>query len=89
MVRDGRVIVKGAHPYVAWGGGNGSGWESGGNAGLKEGVTDVGLHALVSAGCGAQLTSLTLSCGCSYFVILVCGVCEWEMDSCVLDALLL
>ena len=28
---------------------------------LKEGVTDSGLQALASAGCGAQLTSLTLS----------------------------
>ena len=30
------------------------------DAGLEEGVTDSGLQALVSAGCGAQLTSLTL-----------------------------
>ena len=27
-----------------------------------EGVTDSGLSALASAGCGAQLTSLNLSC---------------------------
>lgn len=31
------------------------------SADLKEGVTDLGLHALVSAGCGAGLTSLKLS----------------------------
>ena len=30
------------------------------DAGLKEGVTDSGFQALASAGCGAQLTSLTL-----------------------------
>ena len=30
------------------------------DAGLREGVTDSGLQALASAGCGAQLTSLTL-----------------------------
>ena len=32
-------------------------------ADLKEGVTDEGLRALVSAGCGRNLMSLTLSCG--------------------------
>ena len=31
------------------------------DADLKEGVTDSGLCTLASAGCGAQLTSLTLS----------------------------
>ena len=29
---------------------------------LEEGVTDSGLQALSCAGCGAQLTSLTLLC---------------------------
>ena len=29
---------------------------------LRRGVTDSGLEALASAGCGAQLTSLTLAC---------------------------
>ena len=32
------------------------------DAGLKEGVTDCGLNALASAGCGVQLTYLRLSC---------------------------
>ena len=32
------------------------------DAGLQEGVTDCGLRALASAGCGARLTSLTLNC---------------------------
>ena len=32
------------------------------DAGLKKGVTDTGLRALASAGCGAQLTSLFLEC---------------------------
>ena len=32
------------------------------DAGLKKGVTDCGLSALASAGCGAQLTSLNLEC---------------------------
>ena len=32
------------------------------DAGLCQGVTDSGLHALASAGCGAQLTALTLDC---------------------------
>ena len=31
-------------------------------ADLQEGVTDSGLSALAAAGCGAQLTSLTLHC---------------------------
>ena len=31
-----------------------------GMQGLKNGVTDAGLSALAAAGCGAQLTSLTL-----------------------------
>ena len=31
------------------------------DAGLEDGVTDAGLSALASAGCGALLTSLTLS----------------------------
>ena len=31
-----------------------------GYTGLREGVTDSGLSALASAGCGARLTSLTL-----------------------------
>ena len=31
------------------------------DAGLKIGVTDSGLQVLASAGCGAQLTSLTLA----------------------------
>ena len=30
------------------------------SAGLRKGVTDSGIGALASAGCGAQLTSLTL-----------------------------
>ena len=30
------------------------------DADLKEGVTDFGLRALASSGCGAQLTSLSL-----------------------------
>ena len=30
------------------------------DADLRKGVTDSGLQALASAGCGAQLTSLTL-----------------------------
>ena len=29
---------------------------------LTKGVTDSGIQALASAGCGAQLTSLTLKC---------------------------
>ena len=33
------------------------------DAGLERGVTDAGLSALVSAGGGARLTSLTLSGG--------------------------
>ena len=31
-------------------------------AGLQEGVTDIGLGALASAGCGAKLASLSLQC---------------------------
>ena len=34
--------------------------ENGLDADLKYGVTDSGLQALASAGCGTQLTSLTL-----------------------------
>ena len=40
------------------------------DAGLQEGVTDSGLQTLASAGCGAQLTSLTLY-GEGYYVIFV------------------
>ena len=37
-------------------------------ADLKEGFTDEGLRALASAGCGTNLTSLTLHCeGCACF----------------------
>ena len=43
------------------------------NAGLKEGVTDSGLQALASAGCGSQLTSLTLSR--EFFFLIVVDVC--------------
>ena len=32
------------------------------DADLKEGVTDSGLEALASSGCGTLLTSLTLQC---------------------------
>ena len=32
------------------------------DAELEKGVTDSGLQALASAGCGAQLTSLALEC---------------------------
>ena len=43
------------------------------DAGLLWGVTDSGLQALASAGCGAQLTSLTLSC--EGFCVIVVDVC--------------
>ena len=44
-------------------------------AGLSQGVTDSGLSALAAAGCGAQLTSLTLSCEwCPGIVDLCVGV---------------
>ena len=32
-----------------------------GDADMREEVTDAGLHALASAGCGVRLTSLSLS----------------------------
>lgn len=46
-------------------------------AGLMEGVTDHGLHALVSAGCGEKLTSLDLQC--EYFFLLL-GFSDVAMD---------
>ena len=48
-------------------------WLGSVEAGLKEGVTDSGLRALVSAGCGVQLTSLTLRGEC-----FLCDDCLWE-----------
>ena len=47
------------------------------DVGLEEGVTDSGLQSLASAGCGAQLTSLTLV-GEWYCVVILemcCGIC--------------
>ena len=40
-------------------------------AGLGEGVTDEGLRALASAGCGENLTKLDLSCECSCVLVLI------------------
>ena len=47
-------------------------------ADLKEGVTDSGLRALASAGCGEKLTSLTLQCRCC--CVQFDGVLEWEVE---------
>ena len=49
------------------------GWYGWCDVDLQEGVTDSGLHALVSAGCGAQLSSLTLAgeCCCVFVVMYV------------------
>mgnify|MGYP007078451306 CR=1 FL=1 len=49
------------------------------DAGLKEGVTDSGLNALASAGCGELLTSLKLAGKLFVCVILVLFifVCRW------------
>ena len=38
------------------------------NAGLNEGVTDASLQALAQAGCGENLTSLTLSSECLFLL---------------------
>ena len=43
------------------------------DAGLKKAVTDSGLAALAFAGCGAQLTSLTLQGD----LVIVVGVWQW------------
>ena len=43
------------------------------DAGLEDGVTDRGLSALASAGCGAKLTTLTLWGECLYGVALARG----------------
>lgn len=50
------------------------------NAALKEGVTDSGLHALASAGCGEKLTSLTLFgvFGCDWWGAGMLDVCAHE-----------
>ena len=39
------------------------------NAGLQEGVTDGSLQALAAAGCGKNLTSLTLWCECLFLLL--------------------
>ena len=45
-------------------------------AGLKEGVTDEGLRALASAGCGENLMSLTLRCECCCVPVCELMVCR-------------
>ena len=40
-------------------------------AGLHERMTDEGLRALASAGCGENLTKLDLSCECSCVLVLI------------------
>ena len=52
------------------------------DAGLKEGVSDSGLHAFAQAGCGANLTSLHLS-GETLCVFLFNGETVVMMDCCV------
>ena len=44
------------------------------DADFRERVTDSGLQALASAGCGAQLTSLTLQC--ELYCVIVVDVCS-------------
>ena len=39
------------------------------NADLEEGVTDGSLQALAAAGCGKNLTSLTLRCECLFLLL--------------------
>ena len=44
-------------------------------------VTDEGLRALASAGCGEKLTSLHLSCECCCVLVFSFdGVWEWEWE---------
>ena len=50
-------------------------------AGLEARVTDFGLSALASAGCGTQLTSLTLSGAWLVVIQAGPGGCSIEMDS--------
>ena len=50
-------------------------------AGLKEGVTDEGLRALASAGCGEKLTSLALWSECC--CVPVCGLMVCGRAGCV------
>ena len=46
-------------------------------------VTDKGLCALASSGCGRKLTSLSLSCECLYFFVLwFIGMGMGEGDAC-------
>ena len=48
---------------------------------LEEGVTDEGLRALASAGCGEKLTSLILWGECSFVLVFSFdGVWEWEWE---------
>ena len=51
-------------------------------AGLDVRVTDSGLRALASAGCGEKLTSLTLSSECCCVLVcdlMVCGSGRWSV----------
>ena len=54
-------------------------------AGLKEGVTDEGLRALASAGCGEKLTSLALWSECCCVPVCDLMACEsvWDCRMCV------
>ena len=46
--------------------------------GLKEGMTDDGLRALASVGCGKGLTSLSLGSECC--CVPVCGLMMWVCE---------
>ena len=56
----------------------------GADADLKEGVTDSGLRALAAAGCGIQLTSLSLDGELlsvpNFLVCSLCVVCHYTSD---------